>query len=114
MKRTIKNGDIIFDGIHTREQLEKTAFKELETHQDIEEELGISLITLFYALKYGVYYYFGGGNQLTRDNVGLISDYVNMSFHEKLSYSFITGFERRILPFDEYGKTWALTKEELE
>lgn len=113
MKRTIKNGDIVFDGIHNRAELEKMAFEELEKHQNIEEELGISLTTLFYALKYGVYYYICGGNQLTRDSVGLISNYVDMGFHEKLSYSFITGFEKRILPFDEYGKSWALTEKEL-
>ena len=32
----------------------------------------------------------------------------------KLSYSFMTFLEKRTLLFEDYGKTWALTKEELE
>lgn len=81
--------------------------------EDIEEELGISLITLFKALKQGIYY-FVNGTQLTKDYVWLADNYVSIGTRDKLSYSFITAFERRMLLFNEYGKTWALTKEELK
>ena len=81
--------------------------------EDIEEELGIDLITLFKAVKYGVYY-FTNGTQLTRDYVYLTDNYTSVGIREKLSYSFLTAFGRQILLFNEYGKTWALTKEELE
>lgn len=88
-------------------------FNKLGQLEDIEEELGIDLVILFKALKYGVYY-FTNGTQLTRDYVWLISNYVSGGFHEKLSYSFITAFEKQSLLFNDYGKTWAITKEELE
>ena len=81
--------------------------------EDIEEELGIDLITLFKAVKYGVYY-FTNGTQLTRDYVYLTDNYTSVGIREKLSYSFLTAFGRQILLFNEYGKSWALTKEELE
>ena len=37
MKRLIKDGDIVFDGIRTREQLEKRAFRRLEILEMNEE-----------------------------------------------------------------------------
>jgi len=82
--------------------------------EDIEEELGIDLITLFKALKYGVYYFPIGIQELTRDCVYLMDNDMSVGPREKLSYSFITVFERQTLFFDDYGKTWALTREELE
>ena len=81
--------------------------------EDIEEELGIDLITLFKAFLYGVYY-FMDGTQLTKDYVYLIDNYISVGTREQLSYSFITIFERQILSLNDYGKTWALTREELE
>ena len=80
--------------------------------EDIEDELGIDLITLFKALKNGVYY-FTHGTQLTKDYVWLVDNYMNIGARDKLSYSFMTAFEKQTLLFQDYGKTWALTKEEL-
>lgn len=85
----------------------------LDEYKKLEKELGISLITLFSALKYGVYYFTFDG-QLIHDYVSLTNNYINAGAHDKLSYSFITFFERQILLFADYGKNWALTKEELE
>ena len=79
--------------------------------EDIEEELGIDLITLFKALKNGVCYY--SNSQLTKDAVYPISNFLT-DYNDKLSYSFMTRFEKQLLHFKDYGKTWALTKEELE
>lgn len=80
--------------------------------EDIEDELGIDLLTLFKALKNGVYY-FTRGMQLTKDYVGLIDDYISIGPRDKLSYSLMTGFEKQTLSVKDYGKTRALTKEEL-
>lgn len=85
--------------------------KELLEHKDIEEELGIDLRIYFSALKYGVYYY--SNSQLTKDAVYPISNFLT-DYNDKLSYSFMTKFEKQLLYFNDYGKTWALTKEELE
>ena len=81
--------------------------------EDIEEELGIDLITLFKALKNGVYYFTIGG-QLTKDYVWLVDNYISIAARDKLSYSFRTAFEGQTLLFQDYGKTWALDKQTLE
>lgn len=88
-------------------------FNKLGQLEDIEEELGIELITFFKALKYGVYY-FTNGKQLIKDYVYLMDNYMGGGPREKLSYSFFTAFAKQILLFNDYGKTWALTREELE
>ena len=85
----------------------------LEEYRKFEEELGIDLITLFKALKNGIYYFAYEG-QLVHDYVNLINNYIDVGAHDKLSYSFLTLFEKQILLFADCGKTWALTKEELE
>lgn len=84
---------------------------ELIEYKQIEEELGIDLTIYFGALKNGVYYY--SNSQLTKDVVYPISNFLT-DYNDKLSYSFMTKFEHKLLSFDDYGKTWALSKEELE
>ena len=69
--------------------------------ENIEEEVGIDLITLFKALKYGIY-------KKGRNNFkGLIlySKMPMFSFYHKT-------IDAELI--EDYGKTWALTKEELE
>ena len=85
----------------------------LEEYRKFEEELDIDLITLFKALKNGIYYFAYDG-QLVHDYVSLINNYIDAGAHDKLSYSFMTLLEKQILLFADYSKTWALTKEELE
>lgn len=77
--------------------------------EDIEEELGIELEVLFSALKNGVYYFTSDG-QLIHDYVYLISNYMDIGVHEKLSFSFKTFIENQTLLFEDYGKTWAVNK----
>ena len=89
------------------------AYKKLYQLENLEEELGIDLITLFKALKYGVYYY-TSQNQLTHDYVWLYDNYISVGFREKLSYSFMTCFQKQILLFEDYGVTWAIYRPELE
>lgn len=68
--------------------------------EDIEEELGIDLMTLFKALREGFvdgngeYHHF---SNLFVDNIEIFDSYEKVSLYLK-----------------DYGKTWALTKEELE
>ena len=89
------------------------AYKKLYKLENLEEELGIDLITLFKALKYGVYYY-TSQNQLTHDYVWLYDNYISAGFREKLSYSFMTCCQKQILLFEDYGVTWAIYRPELE
>lgn len=78
--------------------------------EGIEEELGIDLVTLFKALHNGVYI-------LTRDD-GIELRYVRSV---DLWSVFVISKENPLFShydtlyyFKDYGKTWALTKEELE
>lgn len=80
---------------------------------EIEEELEIDLSVLFSALKNGVYY-FDYENQLIHDYVWLINNYITAGASKKLSCSFETFYDRQILSFEDYGKTFALTRKELE
>ena len=89
------------------------ATEKLHEILEIEDELGIELITLFKALKYGVYY-FTSQNQLTHDYVWLYDNYVSASVRDRLSYSLLTCFQKQILSFEDYGKTWGFDKTELE
>jgi len=76
------------------------ALKKLGQLEDIEEELGIDLITLFKALKKGFY---------SKD--GEYHHFSNLFFDSEEIYD---GYNNVDYYFKDYGKTWALTKEELE
>ena len=95
------------------EELEKDLHK-LEQLEDIEKELEIDLLTLFEALKNGVYYFTNKKTQITKDYVVLVDNYMGAGTCDKLSYSFKTVFVGKTLSFEDYCETWALTKEELE
>ena len=88
-------------------------YAKLADLEDIEEEIGVDLTILFKALKNGVYY-FNDQGQLIHEYVWLINNYISVGTHDKISSSFMTIYENQILLFQDYGKTWALTKEELE
>lgn len=93
-------------------------FNKLGKLEDIEEELGIDLIILFKALRNGIWtnqeQWYGDEKQgkirffqvrllLEENAIGCI--YNSMWKGEEVI---------RTLYFKDYGKTWALTKEELE
>ena len=83
--------------------------------EDIEEELGIDLITLFKAMKQGIYYkeevwgkMFSGFSSiiyLSLKDKCLMEECDDGSIHDSIYY--------HNYYFKDYGKTWALTKEEL-
>lgn len=85
----------------------------VDEYKSVEEELGIDLITLFEALKNGVYW--KGSGIFSPKKIGIY-------FEEKPELDIENKMLRHILyqhNFDnvkikDYGKTWALTKEELE
>ena len=93
----------------TSSEINDGIYKKLKSLEDLEEELRIDLSVLFSALKIGVWYFDNQG-QLIHDYVSLISNYIDIGPHTKLSYSFMTLTERRILPFEDHGKTWWLSK----
>lgn len=79
--------------------------------EDIEEEIGIDLITLFKALKKGVYVkfdsYFGNIGEL---DIKIVKDNATgICYRNKKWY-----IQEEDTLIKDYGKTWALTKEELE
>ena len=79
--------------------------------EDIEEEIGIDLITLFKALKDGIYFkhhYYGIDHRqvsyITR--TALVYRYSSWGDDEDIHFTYYD--------YNDYGKTWALTKEELK
>ena len=97
----VKNGEIDFN-----KQTECN--NKLGQIEDIEEELGIDLITLLKALKNGIY---------ANDGDTWNGDELSVSFeHKCLFFEWDNGegiHHREDFYFKDYGKTWALTKEEL-
>ena len=82
------------------------AIDKLGQLEDIEEELGIDLITLFKLLD-AVYVYSYGHTDIVR----CLNDLV--SLYDK-SITIYNGTCVVSYPLSEYGKSFALTKEELE
>jgi hypothetical protein len=82
---------------------------ELIEYKNIEEELGIDLITLFKALKNGIYIYANGGKYVDEGDCSFLSNINTINYSNKSFISFKWKYY-----FKDYGKTWALTKEELE
>lgn len=84
--------------------------------EDIEEELDIDLLTLFKALKQGyIIDVFFNEEVRSMDVSGeqsLLVDFSNKCFYD----CFISnaGKYDKCYYFKDYGKTWALTKEELK
>lgn len=103
LKRT---GFMIFHIETALKRLEQDQDK-LKQYKDIEEELGIDLITLFKALKNGIY-------DKNEDRNVLV--FLSWHYHLKemvLFYDDENPYYNGCYQFKDYGKTWALTKEEL-
>lgn len=76
--------------------------------EDIEDDLGIDLVILFKANNDGVYY----KKNLKHYNAEL--DFKHKCIRLSKHYEAEDDFEYHYVMFKGYGKTWALTKEELE
>ena len=92
-------------------------FDKLGRLEDIEEELGIPLEVLFKALKDGIWFKNKNGKLRNVDKIHLNS---LLFWMEKFAVDCLPeeeieeGFNYIHLHFKDYGKTWSLTKEELE
>ena len=135
MRLTNNNGsysELIFDNYKGVDCIgQRTVNNELTQKlsklENIEEELGIDLITLFNALKNGIWvnetsgfrddlagiHFIKGDDLKTEIDCGeiLIIVLKELYYEDLDNVMAETGHEWFI---DEYGKTWALTKEELE
>ena len=109
----------------------RTALEKLSKIEDIEEELGIDLITLFKALKQKEVYIRESfcqevlGHWEINKTLLIYLDYVgdNEAYYDFINKEWVLTFTEWENGFDyhemlvrlkDYGKTWALTKEELE
>lgn len=103
----------------------RTCLEKLAKLEDIEEELGIDLITLFKALKDGIW--FKHTSPILKEEEPIIfSKGWRLGHNDPTNryYLELGDFRSKILDdkewlwelaeFRNYGKTWALTKEELE
>ena len=90
---------------HERDELRYEKLGQLE---DIEDELGIDLVVLFTALKKGVYI-----KKQSQTKYPLAMLRIHYSNHTTKYFVFDNGREIAI-KLKDYGKTWALTREELE
>ena len=120
MNRLTKKNDIGYFPTYERETKENyyDLIHKLGKLEDIEEELGIDLLTLFRALKNGIYLKFGSekntGVGVYYEHRAILprhfdKDYKGYFIDLQLELSINFNFY-----FKDYGKTWALTKEELE
>ena len=81
---------------------------QLEEYRKIEEELSVDLITLFTALEKGVWY-----KDYKDDDKIKFTDRVEENIKCK-EFIVPAKYTTIGLKFRDYGKTWALTREDLE
>ena len=94
-------------------------FDKLGQLEDIEDELGIDLIILFKALKNGVYvrlldYTKPTFKKTFIDSYNMNIKSENIDIRRDILYNGFDLTGGHLYYFKDYGKTWALTKEELE
>ena len=111
LKKLKKNN---IDGQEVEDMLLDIIEEELKKHRmlkKLEEELEIDLITLFKALKKGVYVKYDSDFGMTgKPNIKIVKDNATgVCYRDKKWY--IQEVDTLI---KDYGKDWALTKEELE
>ena len=99
-----------FSNIHDEQDIKKQKFEIiekdldlLEEYRKIEEELGIDLITLFKALKDGIY---------INEDGSVYKDCIKSIEHWSDGWGFISNDDYIDMLFKDYGISWALDKEE--
>jgi len=105
LTKTFRNGEC-----HTLRTCCAPYYKKLSQYEDIDEELGIDLITLFKALKNGAKFDSGKVLNIPFEHYEYNTLSLRFDFIDNEWILVGSGYKRR--PKD-YGKTWALTKEEL-
>ena len=96
----------------------KLALNKLGQLEDIEEELGVDLLTLFTALQYGIFIKCVIGNKnkviLVRPTLYRLGEKIlGFVIPYGKRYDKESNYFGSVRYFGDYGKTWALTKEEL-
>ena len=102
LTKTFKNGEC-----HTLRTCCAPYYKKLSQLEDIEDEIGIDLATLIKALKNGIWY--------KEEYIEFIAPH-RLVFDIDYLYEVDTGHSAKLINhfhFKDYGKNWALTKEEL-
>lgn len=125
MTRLTYKDEKVYGGYSAVETDEFACVGKLGQLEDIEEKLGIDLITLFKAMKNGFYGYLYG-RKLGAEEFDKIVFYEtkkighlgNPKIFIKLypkEMEIVVGYQEYCFSFNfkDYGKTWALTKEEL-
>ena len=74
--------------------------------KDLEEEVGIDLITLFKATQQGIW--------VKRNNAFYFFDNLIIDLKCKCLIQIVSDDEVETFPFDAYGEDWALSREELK
>ena len=86
---------------------EQLIYLKLKSLEDLEEEIDIDLITLFKALKQKHVFH--------KENVKIELLGLHIKSNELYLYGFVEDTTHTVyLSLKEHGKTWALTREELE
>lgn len=103
-----------FTGHNYEHDLFRDIYCKLQYLEDIEEEIGIDLITLYKALKNG-FWSIGENKHIykmkpDKGNGGAMSFYASCD----CIIAEDTFNDQYIFLLKDYGKTWALTREELE
>ena len=93
--------------LHIVEDMNK-ALDKLSQLEDIEEELGIDLLTLFKALESGVWYKDYKDNDKIKFTNRVEENMRCKEFIVPAKYTIIA------LKFKDYDETWSLTREDLE
>ena len=92
--------------IYGHYQCNGNAIDKLGQYEDLEEEIGIDLITLFKATQQGIW--------MKRNKVFYFFDNLIVDFKHKCLVQIVSNDEVETFPFDAYGEDWGLTREELE
>lgn len=117
MRLTLKNKDWTC-------QLTTPMYEKLHDLEDIEEELGVDLVTLFKALSGCVWFKICDYHPTLDKHPEIKSSFPNVACLD-VGVTSVCSFKRKVIILDfgdlvfeykfaDYGKTWALTKEELE
>lgn len=96
---------------YTQSQYNVDLWNKVKEIEDIEKELGIDLITLFKAINQKYIFV----KEHNTEEKEIVAEYVKPNFIN-CTFDFIESRKEigRGRPFSMYGKTWALTKENLE
>lgn len=101
--------DKLTKGLYENIAIIKKNLEVLEKYHQIEQELGIDLITLFKALDDGIYV-----SEQNAENE-IVWEEVVLNIHNKtLDFKYPRKEIGKGRPLSMFGKTWALTRGELE